>query len=300
MSTQRRAELYLLGVTVIWGSTFVITKSFLNETSPLFYSAYRFLLAAVLLYAAFYRRLNTIPRSTSRKGIVLGLILYTGFALQTVGLQYTTASKSAFFTGMLVVLTPIVHYTVQPILKSTRKSLKLGNLLGVICAAVGLYLLTSPEGSEFNTGDAMTLVCALLFACYIVYLDYASGEPDKLQLTFVTFVICATLGMPAAFLLEDFRASFSPGFVASLVYLTVFATILAMWVQNRYQGDTTPTRAAVIFAFEPVIAGIFAYCIRGEIVGAAGVIGGVIIFGGLLLSEFSDEVPILNATIISR
>lgn len=235
-----------------------------------------------------------IPLSTMLKGSVLGVLLYFGFALQTIGLQYTTASKSAFITGMLVVLTPIVHFSIQHVLKMQRKQLRYGNIAGVIFSAIGLYLLTSPRGSEFNIGDAMTLGCAFLFAIYIVYLDFASSERDKLQLTYVQFLICGIFGLISAWIFEESKIIFSAEFIASLLYLTIFATIIAMWVQNQFQGDTTPTRVAVIFSVEPVIAGIFAYFIRGENIGVAGIIGGGIIIAGLFISEFCERIPLLS------
>ncbi len=299
MSTQRRAEIYILAVTVIWGSTFVISKSLLDHCTPLVYTALRFFLAAAIILVFYYNRVTVIPISTYLKGSVLGLFLFIGFALQTVGLQFTTASKSAFFTGLLVVLTPIVHYSVQHLLKMVRKPLRYGNIVGVICSAVGLYLLTSPEGSTFNIGDALTLGCALMFAFYIVYLDFASVEPDKLQLTYVQFLVCGFLGLISAWIFEDARIDFTQDFIISLLYLTIFATIIAMWVQNHFQGFTTPTRAAVIFSLEPVIAGIFAYLFAGENIGTMGVIGAAIIMMGLMLSEFSDEIPGLNRAIVA-
>ena len=230
---------------------------------------------------------------------MLGLLLYVGFAVQTVGQTYTTASKSAFFTGLLVVLTPIVHYIVQHVFHLPRRTLKVGNILGVLFAATGLYLLTSPSGSNFNIGDGLTIICAVMFACYIVYLDFASNEPDKLQLTFVQFILCGGLGLVSALLFENMRFVPTPGTIASLLYLTIFATIIAMWVQNRYQGDTTPTRAAVIFSMEPVIAATFAYFVRDEIIGTIGVVGAAGIVLGVLFSELSDEIPILKRPLIS-
>ncbi len=294
MSSQRRAELLLLSVTIVWGSTFVITKVILEESTPLFYTGVRFSLAAAMVLALFFRRMLTIPATTVKKGGVLGLLLFIGFILQTIGLQYTTASKSAFFTGLLVVLTPIVHICVQHLFRLERKPLKLGNVLGVLCAAAGLYFLTSPTGAEFNIGDALSIGCALCFAMYIVYLDSASSEPDKLQLTFVQFVLCGALGFATGLIFEDAHVSTSGGFIAELLYLTIFATVITMWIQNRFQGETTPTRAAVIFAFEPVVAAIFAYAVRGEVLGALGILGGAIILAGLLLSEFSDSMPLLR------
>jgi drug/metabolite transporter (DMT)-like permease len=297
LGPRRRAEILLLSVTLIWGSTFVVTKSLVGPNSPLFYTAIRFFLASATLVLIFPRRLLRIPGSAFRRGSVLGFLLFAGFACQTVGIQYTTASKSAFFTGMLTVLTPIVDFTVQRFTPAGRKALKMGNIFGVIFAGLGLYLLTSPSGSAFTGGDALTLVCALFFACYIVYLDRVSDEPDKIQLTFVQFLFCGAAGLVVALPFEEIRIAFSGEYVLSLLYLTLIATVLAMWVQNRFQGDTTPTRAAVIFAMEPVIAALLAYLVRGEVIGVAGVFGGGMIFAGLLLSEFSEEIPLLNKTV---
>jgi len=297
LSSQRRAEFYLFLVTFVWGSTFVITKFVLENNSPLFFSSIRFLLAAAILLPFFFRRLTSIPRSTLKRGTVLGLFLYAGFAVQIIGLQYTTASKSAFLTGLVVVLTPIVHYAVQHIFHLGRRALRAGNVLGVFFAAVGLYLLTSPSGSTFNVGDGLTLICALMFAFYIVYLDLASSEPDKLQLTFVQFLVCGVGGLVCTFLFEEIKISFDAQMVSSLLYLTIFATVISMWVQNRYQQDTTPTRAAVIFAMEPVVAAVCAYFVRNEILGVLGIIGGITILAGLLMSEFSEEVPLLDRVV---
>ena len=143
----------------------------------------------------------------------------------------------------------------------------------------------------------MTLVCALCFAVYVVYLDYASGEPDKLQLTLVQFIACGVLGFVSAPLFEEIRVGWSATYLYSLLYLTIMATVVAMWVQNRYQGDTTPTRAAVVFSMEPVIAGIFAYFVRGEVIGAVGLLGGGTILVGLAVSEFAEEFPGLRREI---
>jgi drug/metabolite transporter (DMT)-like permease len=270
----------------------------LDYTTPLAYTALRFFLSAAIVLILFYKRVSLIPLSTMLKGTVLGIFLFFGFALQTVGLQYTTASKSAFFTGMLVVLTPIVHFTVQHFLKMEKKPLRTGNIIGVIFAAFGLFLLTSPEGSSFNYGDALTLGCAVLFALYIVYLDFASSEPDKLQLTYIQFLVCGILGLISAILFENSHIVFSWQFISGLLYLTIFATIISMWVQNQFQGDTTPTRAALIFALEPVIAAVFAYYFRNEIIGIVGALGGAIILLGLLVSEFSDNLPFLKREIL--
>lgn len=294
LTSHRRAELLLLFATFIWGSTFVVTKGLLDETSPLLYTALRFLAAALLIFLIFPGRVRRTAGNTIVPGIILGSLLFAGFALQTIGLEYTSASKSAFFTGMLVVFTPIFHYAARKWFRVTGKALLVGNLTGVILSALGLYLLTSPAGGEFNAGDAMTLLAAAIFAVYIVYLDFGGRGIEKMPLTFVTFLVCGIEGGCAALGWEVMEIRMGISFLLPLAYLTIFATVIALGIQNRFQGDTTPTRAAVIFALEPVIAAFLAYFFRGEDIGTTGIIGGSVIFTGLILSELSDNVPIFR------
>jgi drug/metabolite transporter (DMT)-like permease len=136
------------------------------------YVAVRFFVASILFSALFFRRIRTIPKDAIEKGLVLGVLLFAGFVLQTVGMKFTTASKSAFITGLMVVFTPIFQLIIE------RKAPKIGNCIGVVLVAVGLYLLTSPKGSEFNIGDALTLVCAVLFSIYTVYLSIYGKDHD--------------------------------------------------------------------------------------------------------------------------
>jgi len=297
VTARQRAEALLLSGTVIWGSTFVVTKGLLDETTPLLYTSVRFLSASLLVGLIFRKKVLNLSRLTIVPGIVLGLLLFAGFSLQTMGLVHTTASKSAFFTGMLVVFTPIFHYAAQEWLALPRKSLLVGNLLGVILSAGGLYLLTSPTGGGFNIGDGQTLVAAALFATYIVYLDTIHSSVDRMQMTFVIFLTCGAAASMAAWLTEDVVIRMGPAFVWPMAYLIVFATIISLGVQNRFQGDTTPTRAAVIFSLEPVIAAILAYIVLSEELGPIGFAGAATIFCGLILSELSESIPLLHRPI---
>lgn len=283
MTHRARAELYLFLVTFIWGSTFVTTKYLLEGVSPFLYIAVRFGLAAVLLALVFRKEVTGLTIGAAQKGAVLGGMLSVGFILQTIGLQYTSASKSAFITGMLVVFTPICQFFIE------RRPPRKGNVIGVVLVTLGLYFLTSPEGSEFNIGDALTLVCALLFALYIVYLDMFGKEHNPAQLTLMQFVVAAFLGGAGAFLFEEVMFTPSGEFLLAIAYLAVFATVIAIYVQTRFQKDTTPTRSAVIFSLEPVFAAGFAFLLLGEMLGVMGLLGGGLIVGGLLVSELSPE-----------
>jgi len=281
MSSRTRAELLLFSITFIWGSTFVVSKYLLSFVTPLVYIAVRFAIAALIFAAIFFRRVKGMTRSSLLKGGILGGLLFFGFATQMIGLQYTSASKSAFITGMMVVFTPICQLVIE------RRAPKLGNIIGVVLVTFGLYLLTSLAGAEFNLGDGLNLLCAVSFALYIVYLDIFSKEADSAQLTLMQFITCAVLGAVTSGFFENAVFTVSNQSLLALGYLIVFATIIAIYVQVRFQKDTTPTRSAIIFSIEPVIAATIAYFALGEVIGIIGIAGGGLIVAGLLVSELS-------------
>jgi drug/metabolite transporter (DMT)-like permease len=282
MTSRARAELYLLSITVVWGSTFVLTKFIFESASPFVYISIRFTVASMVCAALFFRRLRAISQDAIMKGTVLGVLLFVGFALQTVGLKYTTASKSAFVTGLMVVFTPLFQLIIE------RKSPKLGNIIGVILVALGLYFLTSPRGAEFNVGDAMTLLCAVLFSLYTVCLSIFGKDHDPAHLTFVQFVSTALLSVLAIPFLEIAYIHVNSNFFILIVYLAVMPTVVALYVMAKYQKYTTPTRSAVIYSMEPPLAALFAFFIIGEQIGIAGIVGGILILLGLIISELSD------------
>jgi len=284
LTSRTRAESYLLSLTIIWGSTFVLTKFILENASPFVYVAVRFFIASLLFAALFFRRLRTISKDAVVKGLVLGVLLFLGFMLQTIGMKFTTASKSAFVTGLMVVFTPIFQLVIE------RKAPKIGNIIGVALIAIGLYLLTSPKGSEFNIGDALTLVCAVLFSIYTVYLDIFGKEHDPAHLTFIQFASTTILAAIAIPFLETAHLNLTFNFLLNLAYLAVMPTVVALYVMAKYQKYTTPTRSAIIYSMEPPIAATFAFFIIGEQIGMIGVIGGVLILFGLIVSELSDVI----------
>jgi drug/metabolite transporter (DMT)-like permease len=288
MTAKTKAEAALAATTVVWGGTFAIVKIGLEGVSPILMIALRFVAASALLLLFFHRKIFPLPFPALQKGSLLGLFLFLGFVTQNIGITITTASKSAFITGMMVIFVPMLQFVIE------RRSPKIGNLLGVAIVAAGLWFLTSPAGSAFNVGDALTLACALLFAIYIVYLDVVSKEMTTFQLLFVQLASMGVYSVIAVLLFESPRIDPTPRTIVVLLYLTLLATLMTTWVQTRFQKDTTPTRAVVIFSVEPVIASIVAYLLLGETLGALGVLGGALIIAGVLISELSDMIPFLN------
>lgn len=284
MKQRTRAEFYLFLCTFLWGGTFVVVKGGLAEASPMVFIAVRFAIATVLFIPLIWVSRRAVNARSLLNGAVLGVLLAVGFIGQTVGLQYTSASKSGFVTGLLVIFTPIFQVLIE------RRAPRPGSVIGILLVLVGLYLLTSPSGSSFNRGDFLTLICAAIFGVYIVYLDIASNISDTRVLTWMQFVVTLVIAGAGSLLFEQRRFNPTTDLILALLYLSVLATALTLTLQTRYQKETTPTRAAVIFSLEPVLAAIFAYLFRGERIGALGVLGGGIIVGGLLVSELSDRI----------
>jgi drug/metabolite transporter (DMT)-like permease len=199
-------------------------------------------------------------------------------------MKFTTASKSAFITGLMVVFTPIFQLIIE------RKAPKIGNIIGVVLVAIGLYLLTSPKGAEFNIGDALTLVCAVLFSIYTVYLGVYGKDHDPAHLTFIQFVSTTILAAMAIPFLETAHLNMTFNFLLNLAYLAVMPTVVALYVMAKYQKYTTPTRSAIIYSMEPPFAALFAFFIIGEQIGMIGAVGGILILLGLIVSELSDVI----------
>jgi drug/metabolite transporter (DMT)-like permease len=294
LTPKARAEAALLGTTFIWGSTFAIQKIGLQDISPLMLICVRFSIATVAFMSLFWRKLFPLPYSSIVKGSILGLFLFLGFAVQTIGLNYTTASKSAFITSMMVAFVPLLQFIVE------KRSPNLGNIIGVLIVSLGLWFLTSPAGSTFNVGDALTLLCSILFGVYIVYLDVVSHEMSALQLTFLQTASTAILSLLSVLLLGSGPITISTRMIATVGYLTLFATVLTTYIQTRFQKYTTPTKAAIIFTIEPVVASAIAYIVLHERIGNLGVLGGGMIVTGVFLSELSDSIPWLRRTFEER
>jgi drug/metabolite transporter (DMT)-like permease len=277
------AELFLLGTTFIWGGTFVIVKVGLKDISPILLVAIRFSIATALFSLFFYKQILPMRRTAFRKGAWLGLLLFLGFVFQTVGLNDTTPSKSAFITGTLVIFTPIFQLIIE------KRAPKIGNILGIVIVTFGLWFLTAPASSllqfGFSLGDGLTLLCAVVFGAYIVYLDLISKEIDIVQLTFLQMCSTSIYAWIAVPIFEQPYFLLTANALWTLAYSATLATILTTYVQTRYQRDTTPTRAAIIFTLEPVWAAVLSYLAVNETIGPTGMLGAGLIILGILISE---------------
>lgn len=276
-----KADLALIGISAVWGSTFVVVKRALGDASPFAFLAVRFLLAGAALGWIFRRSVRPVERGALAGGGVLGLLLALGFAFQTLGLVHTTPSRSAFITGLYVVGVPVIAVALR------LRGLGAASLAGVGLALAGLYLMTGLDaaGGGLGRGELLTVFCAVAFAGHIVGVDVFTRRRDARALAFWQVLLAGLLYVPAAFLAETPRLDPTPALAGAVLITSLGGTALAFAVQNAVQARTTPTRTAVIFASEPVFAGVTSYLVEGETMSPAALSGAGLILAGMLAAE---------------
>jgi drug/metabolite transporter (DMT)-like permease len=256
--------------TVVWGGTFPAVKFALDFASPWVIVTVRFFVAGGIFIVLNRQALRNLDRETLLRGMALGACFFAGFGLQTIGLQYTTASRSAFLTETLIIFTPILAFLLY------RRAPGQATVAGIGIVIAGLYLLTSPAGLwDINRGDVVTLLCAVAFSLYIIGVDKWSTPGTRDVLSTVQCFTVALLASPIAYS-EGFRF---------LAYLALPGTVLVIALQMRYQPQTTPARAGVIFALEPVFAMLYAVLLSLETASGRAVIGAAIVTAGVVWSE---------------
>ena len=285
MKNQIKGDLALLIITVIWGSTFVLVKQGIAEIPVYNFLAIRFGIAFFLLAIIYYKKLLKINWATFISSSIVGLALFLGYAFQTVGLQYTTASKSGFITGFTVVLVPLFQAF---LLKNPPKR---SVIAGVILAFIGLILLTTNIDLSINIGDIYTFFCAISFALQIVFVTKFGSKVDYETLTTIEVGLVALLSAIFSLFFENPVIPTQAITWTSILITSIFATSLAFAVQNKMQQLTTPTHTALIFSAEPVFAAVFDYILLGEIITGRSLIGSLLILSGMLLAEFPNLTP---------
>ena len=276
-----QAEIYLLIIVIIWGSTFALIKGVIDSIPPYTFLTYRFLLAALILVLIFWKKIKEINIMILKKGSLIGIFLFLGYAFQTVGLKHTTATKAGFITGLSVVLVPIIsHFFIKE--KINRNS-----VMGVILAFSGLWFLNYSSNFSFNLGDFLVLVCAFSFAMHIISVGLFSKKLDYvlLAITQITVVFVLSLLMALIYEIPAIHLSYSADIWWSIVITGIFATALAFYMQNKFQRYSTATKTAIIFSGEPIFAAMFAYLLLGEKVGLIAWAGGLLIIFGMIVSQ---------------
>jgi drug/metabolite transporter (DMT)-like permease len=286
MSRSLKAHFLLVLISLIWGVNFVVIKNALVDVSPLFFNAVRMSLAAVVLAVVFHRELPSITKGALAASGVVGFFLYVGNELQTCGLQYTTPSKSAFLTGVSIVLVPVF------LALFWRRPINRWSASGVCLAFVGLYLLTVPASTgdgltlhSMNRGDLLTLGAAVVFAFHIIFIGHFTQKHRWQQITVAQVAVTAWLMILTVPFAEKVTVVWSSRVIAGIAITGFLSLALAFAIQAWAQQFTPPTHTALIFSLEPVFAWLTSFLLLGERMGLRAGIGALCILAGVLISE---------------
>lgn len=272
-------EMGLILTAIIWGSGFAGSAMALMYYTPYQILAGRFLIGALLLSALFYKRLRRMKKQTIIKGLILGTILYIAFVLQTVGLQYTTASKNAFLTAVNVVIVPFIGLLIY------KRKIDLFELTGAVLSIIGIALLSLQFNGELNIGDLLTLLCAVAFAFHIFYTARFVREEDPIALTLMQMITAACIGFFVTGVKGEMHFVMQPEALMPLIYLGIFSTTLAYVLQTAAQKYVTETKAAIILSTEALWGTFFSVLILSEVLTWKMTVGAFIIFCAIIIAE---------------
>jgi drug/metabolite transporter (DMT)-like permease len=277
-----RAELALAGVTVIWGSTFVLVKSALADVSTVLFLALRFSLAAAVL-ALVYRR--SLKRDGLLPGLAAGCLLFVAYVFQTKGLELTTPSKSAFLTGLSIPMVPLLGslvYRIRP---------RLFEAAGILVATAGMGLMTLPSGGfGIGRGDILSVLCAVAFALHIVLVSHYTPLIGFETIAVAQVTAAAVLGLLSFRFAEPVRFHMNGGVAVAVLVTGLLATAVAFTTMAWAQRHTTATRSALIFALEPVVAWATSWLLTGDTLSGRGKAGAALILAGVLMVEMKPGV----------
>lgn len=274
MSAPSRARnlfvaLLLLGVTAVWGWTFVIVKDAIAQYGVYSFLSIRFGLAALVM-VPFARRLS---RESWRAGLGIGVVLGVAYILQTLGLQSTTATNSGLITGLFVIFAPLWNRALYGVRTHAVTWMQVGVSL------LGLSLLTGGVGASFVVGDLLTLGCAIAFGLHIALLDRHSKDHDSGSLAFVQLCAATALFLIAWPFSDPLVLPPGPSVWGAIVLCGVIATAVGFTAQTLAQRTLPAVRTALILSMEPVWAAVFGRMLAGDELGPVQVLGAVLMVG---------------------
>ncbi|MDR1309681.1 MAG: DMT family transporter [Deltaproteobacteria bacterium] len=294
-----QADLAIILAAAIWGMSFIFTSWGLDHSSPALFLLCRFGLALVVSLALFRRHLSGLPRTTAKRGIVLGFYMGGGFLLQTYSINFTEVPRAAFIAAMTLPAIPLVSFILF------RTKISLNNLIGIILALIGLYLLLDPSFQGLRPGDVIAFLSVPLWALYMIYMNiYTEGSEEPfltsrmlvlqfvgaIPLVLVTFVLFESGLLPPIHPDLGKGLELSGHFVSGLLYCAILASIGIVFIQTACQKYTTAIQAMLCFQFEPVTATIGAWLILDDAVGLKAALGALIIILGVLTSELGGLI----------
>lgn len=274
-----KAELVLILITILWGGTFLLVKYALTSSGPMFFVGLRFAAAAAIVALFSMKVLRGLTLLELRAGVAIGTAIMLGYGLQTIGLQTIPSSQSAFITALYVPCVPLLQWLVLGRRPGLMPS------LGIALAFTGLLLVSGPQGAalQFSPGELATIVSAVAIAAEIILISAYAGKVDVRRVTVVQLATASVLAFLMIVPTGEHLPQFSWLLVISAVGLGAMSAVIQV-AMNWAQQSVSPTRATVIYAGEPVWAGI-AGRLAGERLPAIALLGAALIVAGVIVSE---------------
>lgn len=273
------AELMMLVACIIWGSAFAVMKDTLGTIPPNYILAFRFTIAALVMGAFLWKKLRHLTKKEWLAGLVLGGLLYVAYVTQTIGLQYTTAGKNAFLTAVYVVLVPFMLWAARHIRPDKF------NVSAAVLCLVGIGILSLEGDFSMNIGDLLTLVSGVIYGVHIVAVSFFTGSHDVMRITWLQFLFAALFAWCGGALTEPFPAQWSVGAICSILYLGVFATLLALTMMNIGIKHVEPSHASLLMSTEAFFGCLSGVVFLGEPLGWRMFVGGALILVAMIVSE---------------
>lgn len=274
-----KAELVLVFITMLWGGTFLIVHNVMSVSGPMFFVGLRFAAAALFVGLVSMRSLAGLTFIEFKAGLLIGVSIMLGYGLQTMGLQTISSSQSAFITALYVPFVPLLQWLVLGRRPGLMPS------LGICLAFVGLVLLAGPQGGtlHLNEGELVTLVSAVAIAAEIILISRYAGKVDVRRVTVVQLATASALAFLMTVPTQERAPDFSWLLLVSAVGLGAMSAVIQV-AMNWAQKSVSPTRATLIYAGEPVWAGVVGR-IAGERLPGVALIGGLLIVLAVVVSE---------------
>lgn len=285
-----KSNILLLITAAIWGLAFVAQKVGAEYIGPFAFNGIRFALGGIsliplLLY--FSKTQNQTINNCNKKytfiiaGIITGCVLFLGASLQQIGLNYTSAGKAAFITGLYMVFVPIISIFL-------KKNIPLTIWVSVVMTAIGLYFLSIKENFSISQGDLLEIIGALFWALHILAIDYFIKKIDALKLSFVQTLTCSILSIIASLIFEKTAISSIYSALIPILYGGIFSVGIAYTLQIVGQKHARPSHAAIILSMESVFATLGGMILLNEHLQLREYLGCFLMLSGMLLSQVSN------------
>lgn len=272
----------LVLVTIIWGGGFTASDIALESMTPFQIMTVRFFLAAILMGLISIRSLRGMKKDEIKAGILMGIVLFAAFALQIVGLQYTTPSKNAFLTALNVVIVPFIAFLIL------KKKISPKGILGAVMSVIGVALLSLKGDFSLGLGDGLTLLCAVGFAFQIFFTSEFVKKYRAEVLNFVQMATSFILSLISLFIFQETEFQVTGEGWLGVLYLGVVSTTICYLIQTLCQKYVDETKAAIILSMESVFGTLFSVIILHEILTPRMIAGSLIILAAVVISNLAE------------